>query len=174
MKHNLCLPGNLRPLPIHDVSSSSPVPRGSLSHRTPAPPQRHSCQQSHLLKTVTLSRAYGKGTIWKVPLSSFKSSGTMPRRFLMLPRILPPCQIISSRALVCPYSISDAHLARSCPTSAPRAQLLHVPYCRLFRQVSSLLKQWLREDYFHACETDAKKEILLSVTILSFNVNHGS
>lgn len=82
-------------------------------------------------------------------------------------------QTISSCAVLCPYSISYAHLARSCPTSAHHAQLLNVLYCRLFRQVSSLVKQWLSEDYFHACETDAKKETSLLVTILSLDVNYG-
>lgn len=134
--------------------SSKKNPR-STGHKSPL---HYPCKWSHLLTTVTMSQAHGKVTICKVPLSSLKISGKMPNLWLLLPSISLPCQTISRGTELCSYGISYVHLARSCPTSAYHAQLLNLLHCRLFRQVSSLVKQWVREDYFHACGTDAKKK----------------
>lgn len=99
--------------------------------------RRHPRTQSHLLKTIMMSQAHGKATTCKVPLSSLKTSGRSPvygRSFLAF-----RCPAKSFQVM-CPSSISSAHLAGSCPTSARHAQLLSFLYCWLFQQVSSLVK----------------------------------
>lgn len=122
----------------YTVSAQAPCYRKdpwSLGHHSLL--GHHPCKPSHLLETVTMSHAYGKVTICEVPLGSLKTFGKMPSLLRLLPSISLPCQITSSCALVCPYSISYAHLACSCPTSAHHAQLLRFLYYQLVRQVSS-------------------------------------
>lgn len=167
MKHNLCLSENLKFPPNMQSQLKLPVIKRILRlWDTRAFLGINPCKQSNLLETVTMSHAYAKVTVCEVPLGSLKTSGKMPSLLRLLPSISLPCQIISSCALVCPYSISYAHLACSCPTSAHHAQLLHFLYCQLFRQVSSLVKQWVGEDYFHACGTDAEKILITGDNLL--------
>lgn len=121
----------------HTVSAYYQKDPWSTGHQSP---QHHPCKQSHLLKTVALSQAYGKVTICRVPMGSLKTSGKMPSLLLLFPSISLPCQIPSDCALLCPYSVSDAHLACSCPMSAHHAQLLNCVDCLLFWQGASLVK----------------------------------
>lgn len=125
-----------------------------------------------------MSQADGQGTTCKVPSTSWKKSGEKPSLLLLFPSISSPGQIISSCTLVGPSSISYTRLARSCFFLAQHVQLLDCSYCRLFRQVSSLVKHWVRMDYFHACVTDAKKKALITGDILVIScqlwqISHG-
>lgn len=113
MKHDLSLSENLK-FPPSSLLSKNPWSLGHQSLLT-----HHPIRHSHLLEAVTMSQAYGKVAICEVPLGSLKTSGKMPSLLRLLPSILRPCQIIPSCASVCPYSISYAHLACSCPAQHP-------------------------------------------------------
>lgn len=163
---------------IYTTSSSSLLSTRSLVHRHQSHLGHHPWKQRHLLKTVMMSQADGRGTTGKVPSSSWKMSGKKPSLLLLFPSISPPGQIISSCALVGPSSISYTRLARSCFFLAQHVQLLDCSYCRLFRQVSSLVKHWVSMDYFHACMTDAKKKALITgdnpvISCQLWQISHG-